>query len=244
MADNSLHPARCAGPKIMVSDKKTQLMGKIRLFFVIVFLFLLSTTACASQDNNGGTMTNENLTKPTRIVVRILDLDVALIAIPTGTYTPSPDPPTPVIIPSATFAPPAPSQVDSITPTPSCTNRAEFIKHLTIANNTALEPGQNFMKQWRIKNTGTCIWTTSYSLVFFSGESMGGPPEVVLPNQVQPGETIDLQIPMIAPLNNIAYTGNWVLKDPLGAIFGVGELGDRPIEVTIFVKPTPRPTPG
>ena len=219
-------------------------MAKTRVFFILSLIFAMGMVGCTNQAGTNGITASEITSSPTRVVVRILDLDVAIMALPTQAPSPSPEPPTPVILPSATLAPPALSNTTTVIPTQSCTNRAEFVKHLTIADNTALEPGQVFMKQWRIKNIGTCVWTTEYSLFFYSGESMGGPTSIALPNSVQPGESIDLQVPMIAPLNSVTYTGNWVLKDSLGNMFGFGEMGDKPIEVTIFVKPTPHPTPG
>jgi hypothetical protein len=219
-------------------------MAKTRLFFILAIFFVMGIFGCSNPAQTNGISANGITSTPTRIVVRILDLDVALTALPTSVPAPSPLPPTPVILPSATSAPLSPSHTATVIPTQACTNRAEFVKHLTITDNTALEPGQVFMKQWRIKNIGTCVWSIEYSLIFYSGESMGGPSFIALPKPVQPGETIDLQVPMIAPLNNVTYTGNWVLKDALGNMFGFGEMGDRPIEVTIFVKPTPHPTPG
>jgi hypothetical protein len=129
-------------------------------------------------------------------------------------------------------------------PTRSCTNRAELIKHLNIFDNAALDAGQDFAKLWRIKNTGTCVWTTDYALAFYSGEQMGGQSSTPLPAVVQPGETVDLRVDLVAPLNQTSYTGNWVLQDASGNTFGVGELGNQSISVTILVKPTPMPTSG
>ena len=190
-----------------------------------------------AESNNAGSV-------PTRVVVRILNLDLALTALPTQTpFHPSATPES-VILPSATPLPALVSQNAALSPTQSCFNRAEFVKHLSISDNTALEAGQSFMKVWRIKNTGTCTWTTDYILVFFSGDEMGAPHSNSLPHPVVPGETIDLQVSMTAPLNAITVTGNWVLQDARGNIFGFGETADRPIEVTIYVKPTPKPTPG
>jgi len=42
----------------------------------------------------------------------------------------------------------------------------------------------------------------------------------------------------------VTVTGNWVLQDDHGNIIGFGVTSDKPLVVTIFVKPTPRPTPG
>ena len=219
-------------------------MTRIKHLAVIYLIFLIGTSACSNAAQPGQVVSNTTGTEPTRVVVRILNLDLALTALPTQTPVPPSATPEPVIIPSATHQPSVVAPDVTLTPTPSCFNRGEFVKHLTISDNTALKAGQSFIKEWRIKNTGTCIWTTEYTLVFFSGDEMGAPPIVSLYNPVRPGETIDLQVAMTAPLNAITVTGNWVLKDTNGNIFGFGDTADRPIEVTILVKPTPRPTPG
>jgi hypothetical protein len=121
---------------------------------------------------------------------------------------------------------------------------AEFVRHLTVSDNTQLEGGQPFAKIWQVKNTGTCTWDTGYSLRFFSGELMGGPNEVALSYPVAPGETMDLRVDLIAPLGMASYAGYWVLSDPQGNQFGFGQTADQPIGVVIMVKPTPKPTPG
>ena len=36
------------------------------------------------------------------------------------------------------------------------------------------KPGQEFVQKWQVANTGTCDWLYLYSLVFVSGERMGG----------------------------------------------------------------------
>ncbi len=128
--------------------------------------------------------------------------------------------------------------------TPACTNRAEFVKNLNIFDNAALAAGEPFAKIWRVKNSGTCTWTQEYSLVFYSGEQMSGQPSIPLPAAVQPGETVDLRLDLVAPLGQASYTGNWVLKDEQNNVFGVGEKGDQAISVSILVNPTPMPTSG
>jgi hypothetical protein len=219
-------------------------MTKITPLFILNLIFVIGLSACSGPHQIAQTASSNTVSEPTQVVVRILNLDLALTTIPTQTPAPPSATPEPVIIPSATPQPSTVAQNATFSPTPSCFNRAEFLKHLTTSDNTALEAGQNFMKVWRIKNTGTCIWTTEYKLVFFSGDEMGAPPSMALPNSVQPGETIDLQIPMTAPLNTTTVTSNWVLQAANGAIFGFGETADQPVEVTIYVKPTPYPTPG
>jgi hypothetical protein len=217
-------------------------MRRLNYLAVLCIIFIIAGAACSaptapSNSNNSGS-------ESTRVVVRMLNLDLALTVLPTQTPVPPMATPVSVILPSATPLPVAVSQDVTPAPTASCINRAEFVKHLTINDNTALEAGQSFMKAWRIKNAGTCVWTTDYLLIFYSGDEMGAPHSLSLFRLVQPGDTIDLQIPMIAPLNASTVTGNWVMQDASGNIFGFGETADRPIEVTIFVRPPPKPTSG
>ena len=45
---------------------------------------------------------------------------------------------------------------------------AAFVRDVTIPDGTIVEPGRDFTKTWRLKNVGTCSWTTAYALVFVS----------------------------------------------------------------------------
>jgi hypothetical protein len=216
-------------------------MKHLLLFYLCCALVL---SACSSSLTTAKELSIKTTAVPTRVVVRILNLDLAFTAFPPPTQIPPPITPEIITIQVATPLPIIVTENATPEPTPSCINRAEFVKHLTISDNAALEAGQTFTKMWRIKNIGSCIWTSDYSLAFYSGDEMGGPPSVALPNPVPPGETIDLRIPMTAPLNSVTATGNWVLKDDKGNIIGFGDAANKPLVVTIFVKPTPWPTPG
>jgi hypothetical protein len=112
---------------------------------------------------------------------------------------------------------------------------------LTVSDNSAFKPEQSFAKIWQIKNTGTCTWTTGYSLVYATGEAMGSPAAVPLPHPVKPGETVDLRLNLIAPVTPATYTGNWYLQDESGAVFGLGPDSTLPLALTIVVRPIPKP---
>ncbi len=73
---------------------------------------------------------------------------------------------------------------------------------------------------------------------------MDGSYENPFPELVAPGETVDLRVNLIAPSEPGTFTGNWVLSEPGGVIFGIGELGEDPLKIVIQVKPAPRATPG
>ncbi|MFH1524331.1 MAG: Ig-like domain repeat protein [Chloroflexota bacterium] len=101
-------------------------------------------------------------------------------------------------------------------------NWAQFIADVTIPDGTTFSPGATFVKTWRLKNIGTCTWTTSYAAVFVSGSQMGAPVAVNLPTSVAPGATVDITVNMTAPSASGHYRGNWELRNASGGLFGVG----------------------
>jgi len=173
--------------------------------------------------------------------VRILDLDRAVLS-PTATEIRLPtaaptQPPTPTAAPTGAVPP----NVDAATtaPTasaPACRNQAEFVRHLSVALNTALNANTAFGKVWRIRNTGDCTWTQAYQLVFDHGETMSGPAALFLPGDTPPGQTIDLRVGLLAPAEPGAYGGYWLLQAPDGQRFGTGARGEQPLAVQILVR--------
>jgi hypothetical protein len=112
---------------------------------------------------------------------------------------------------------------------------AQFVTDVTIPDGTRLTAGTAFTKTWRIKNAGTCTWTTSYSLVFVNGEKMGGPDALALPQTVAPGQTVDLTVNLVAPSAAGTYFGYWQLRNSSGTQFGIGTSADKSFWVEIIV---------
>ncbi len=142
--------------------------------------------------------------------------------------------------PTVTVTGTLPTTVASKTPTPgpNACDRAQFIKDVTVADGTTFQPGTTFAKTWRIKNVGTCTWT-NYSLMFDSGEKMGGPDSALIPTTVAPGQTVDITINLTAPANAGTYRGYWKLKSSTGVPFGIGSDGTKSFWVEIKVAGTP-----
>jgi hypothetical protein len=216
------------------------------LFFTsLVLLLLIITNSCT---NNSNTQAEPVSVQPSQSALTILNLrpqvtstleEITSTPLPTETSviaSQSSPSEKPVILETPTF--------NASNNLSTCTNQAEFIKNLSIGNNTALNPGQYFVKIWQIKNAGSCTWTKEYSLIFSSGNEMNSPVTVSFPLSVPPGGTIDLRLDLTAPEEEGSHSGSWMLQDNLGNLFGIGQSGDQPLEVIIVVRPTPAPTSG
>ena len=109
---------------------------------------------------------------------------------------------------------------------------------VTVPDGTKFNPNTAFTKTWRLKNVGTCTWTTSYAAVFDSGSQMSAPAVVSLTQNVPPGGTVDISVPMTAPATNGIYRGDWKLRNASGVIFGLGSTASKTFYVTIEVGNT------
>jgi hypothetical protein len=124
------------------------------------------------------------------------------------------------------------------TPLPTATTASycdwvSFIKDVSIPDGTRLSVGETFTKTWRLKNRGTCTWTSDYMLVFTSGDSMGGTTAVRMPGNVAPGQIVDVSITLTAPANRGHYTSYWMLRNPSGLLFGYGDSANKAFYVDI-----------
>jgi hypothetical protein len=161
---------------------------------------------------------------------------------PINTLTLKPGVVPPTKMPQATLTPPntlVPSKEPTNTKPPTSTfvpipcDRADFVADVTIPDNTYISPGTTFTKTWALKNSGTCTWTTGYSLVYASGEQMGGQAATSLPGNVLPGQSINLSVNLTAPSAAGAHQGYWRLQNASGFAFGWGINGDQAFWVLI-----------
>jgi hypothetical protein len=148
--------------------------------------------------------------------------------VPEETATASPEPtatPTPVLSP---------------TPTPIPCNMASFVQDVTIPDGTSIVTGAAFTKTWRLRNTGSCTWNSSYALVFDRGDKMSGPDAQPLLGNVAPGGTVDISVSLTAPASAGNYRGYWRLRDGSGVLFGLST-GSFWVDIKA-VAPTATPT--
>jgi hypothetical protein len=140
--------------------------------------------------------------------------------------------------PTATPLPPTSTPLPTATAVSYC-DWVTFVKDVTIPDGTKFAPGEIFAKTWRLKNRGTCTWTPDYMLVFTSGEPMGGTTAVRLPGNVAPGQSVDVSVTLTAPAKRGRYVGYWMLRNPLGTLFGYGDRANQAFYVDINVDDLP-----
>lgn len=138
---------------------------------------------------------------------------------------------TPTLRPTNTPPPPPPPP-----PTPVPCDWAQFLMDVRVPDGTVFPPNTAFTKTWRLRNIGSCAWGPAYSLVFVSGERMGGVSALPLPGIVRPGEFIDLSVNLVAPGVPGRYRGYWMLSNAYGQSFGIGPVGNKAFWVEIQVQ--------
>lgn len=93
-----------------------------------------------------------------------------------------------------------------------CQPALELVADVTIPAGTRFAAPQPFSKVWRLKNSGSCAWTpTDYLFRFAEGEQMGDVIQVLMPGAVQPGATLDLVLPQVAPDAAGRHVARWQL---------------------------------
>jgi ABC-type amino acid transport substrate-binding protein/heat shock protein HslJ len=157
----------------------------------------------------------------------------------------------PVPTPAPVQPTPAPSQP---TPPPAgCIDNMSYVADLNYDdhNMTAppvMQPGQSFVKSWRIRNSGTCTWDSQYYLAYASGNSplaqMGGQPTYIK-GAVPPGAVYDISVSLTAPTQPGVYQGFWQMNNAVGMAFGtkiyVGIQVPAPVPTAAPTQP-PSPT--
>ena len=147
---------------------------------------------------------------------------------------------TATLLPSATATPPQPTATSAI---PCDRAAAGNPIDVTIPDDTEMSPGEEFTKIWSLVNVGTCSWDSSYAAVWFSGEMMGAPDRVPLSETVEPNESVEISVDMVAPNSPGTYQSNWKLENNAGVLFGIGPTGDSPFWVRIIVVEEPTEIP-
>ena len=187
---------------------------KIYRFMSLIFVFVLILSACNLPSSKPTQQVNPDAIFTAAAETVVAQLTQSALLVPTNppvATQPAPtSEPTITAQPQSTTAPAA-----TIAPTTSC-DAAQFITDVSIPDGTTFDGNATFTKTWRLKNIGACTWSSSYSLVYDSGDAMGGPTTQSLTDTVLPGGSVDISIGLQAPASAGTYRGYWGITNSAG----------------------------
>ena len=189
-------------------------MNKKRMTFIVLIAIIL--TACGSKipaETASPTVVNTQAA----VVVTDTPAPAETVAVDTP-LTLGEASPTSASGPTSTSTPepPRPTNVAG------CTNSAKFVADVTIPDNTQLDGGKEFVKTWRVMNSGTCIWASDYKLAYYSEERMNAP--AIIPLAITyPGQTADISVTLTAPNSIGVHRANFVLENPDGLAMKISD---------------------
>jgi hypothetical protein len=105
------------------------------------------------------------------------------------------------------------------TPTGIICDDAKWIEDVTVPDGTQMTPGQDFVKTWKVRNTGSCTWGSGYTLIHGYDEKMEGIAEG-LAGAVAPGEEVEVSVRFKAPANAGEHRSYWRMQNASGSAFG------------------------
>lgn len=83
-----------------------------------------------------------------------------------------------------------------------------------------MTPGQDFLKTWKVRNTGDCTWGAGYTVVYGGyNDKMSGVPASI-PSPVVPNQDVDVSVQFKAPTKVGEYLSAWRMANPNGYAFG------------------------
>lgn len=141
-------------------------------------------------------------------------------------FTPTPPPPT-----ATETATPEPEDTPTATvPVVAVVTNAEgtqvelcdsvtYVADVTVPDGTVMSPGQDFVKTWRVKNTGACPWGAGYVLAYAGYSNQMSGQFVALTEVVQPGQEVEVSVQFKAPTAAGEYLSAWTMRNPQGVTF-------------------------
>ena len=130
----------------------------------------------------------------------------------------------PQAVPTAT---PVPGPTATAAPT-GCVDAMAYVADLNyddenMKDPVEMDPNEDFEKGWRLKNVGTCEWTSKYSIRYVYGnesESDMDGETTYVSGTVKPGQTYDMYVELEAPSKPDTYQGFWQMFNAKGQAFG------------------------
>lgn len=194
---------------------------KLKLTLMVTLVSML-IAACGSA----ATPSNESTPDVAAVRTSAAGTVVSQFTLTAAAFTPTPARATQTTAPqvtgtaTATATGAAFAQVTNAAGTivPLC-DSLEFVADVNVPDDTNMSPGQDFLKTWRVKNTGSCAWEAGYELVYAGyADEMSGQAQP-LTQVVQPGQEVEISVQFTAPDEIGNYLSAWQMSNPAGVTF-------------------------
>jgi Ig-like domain from next to BRCA1 gene len=185
---------------------------KTKIYFYTLLMSVLLTSCAGASTELTATPVDIGA-----IQTSVFQTVVAPITQTAAAFTP---PPTVTEVATLTLEP-SQSPTPAGTPTPIICDQMLFVSDVSVPDGSTMTAGQEFVKTWKVKNTGPCTWTTNYSIVFsypVNGQ-MGGK-STPLAAEVPPNTEAEISITLKAPTKPGTYSSYWVLSNNNNFTFG------------------------
>ncbi len=101
----------------------------------------------------------------------------------------------------------------------------DFVADVSVPDGSRFPAGTEFVKQWRVRNSGNRQWGKGFRLLFVEGDLAMARGQVAhLVPEAKPGEEVVLSVPMTAPPvrsgSATQFRSSWRLQDDRGMAFG------------------------
>lgn len=142
-------------------------------------------------------------------------------------------PPTLAVIVPVNVNAPTPTVQSIAYPTQgNCDNNLTWLDDLNYPDGTQVKRNSIIVKEWLVRNSGSCTWAEGYQVRLISGSEMNANPIQALVPAI-PGAEATVTITFIAPSASGVYRSAWQAFDPAGQPFGDPIF----IEIVIVTEP-------
>jgi hypothetical protein len=188
--------------------------SKMYSLLTLTFIAALLITACGGEGTDPQAVIQTSVAETVAAQTPIVITETpAATLYPTQTPYALPTLGTPISLVSPTAAPITGGKAE-------CAKAS--LQDETVVDGKIFKPGEQFTKTWYIKNDSTCVWDTTYKIVFWSGDILGGGYVYQLPQVTGPGQTVPISLVLTVPTTPGSYRSEWKLQTPDNINFGVG----------------------
>jgi hypothetical protein len=216
---------------------------------LIIFSVILGTAmlpaACGQQAEPTPTIDpNAIMTEVAMTVAAEVTQSALLTPSPTTALPPTATPlplPTQNLtgIPTVAITVPAASNVAATQPVTVTGDNSAWVEDVTVPDGEIYYAREYFKKVWKVKNTGSTTWDSSYNLVNIDDNSWGEDVIIPLTTTVLPGAEVNLSVQVRAPSTLGEHFSRWFLRNPNGQTFGE----ELYIYITVGTEEDKTPTP-